>query len=86
MSLAAERFDLVVQGTASRVTDRRELASIGQVYVEHGCPCSVASDALTAEFSAPSGGKPPYHAYRLEPSRVYAFGTGEPFVATRFGL
>ena len=86
VSLATERFDLVVQGKASRVTDRAELASIAQVYVEHGWPCSVAEDALSAEFSAPSGGTPPYHVYRLSPSRVYAFGTAEPFGATRFDL
>jgi hypothetical protein len=43
-----------------------------------GWPCSVDGEALTAEFSASSGGTPPYFLYR-EPSRVYAFGTAEPY-------
>jgi hypothetical protein len=86
VSLATEPFDLVVEGTANRVTDPDELATVSDVYNGGGWPCSVEGDALTAEFSAPSGGPPPYHLFRVEPSRVYAFGTAEPYGATRFDL
>jgi hypothetical protein len=86
VSLATDPFDLVVEGTASRVTDVDELAAVAAVFVEGGWPATVEGDALTAEFSAPSAGKPPYYVYRVDPTRVYAFGTAEPFGATRFDL
>jgi hypothetical protein len=41
---------------------------------------------LTAEFSAPSAGPAPWHVYRLKSSTVFAFGTAEPFGATKFQL
>jgi len=40
--------------------------------------------ALTAEFSAPSAGRPPWHVYRIEPSVMTALGTVEPGGATRW--
>jgi hypothetical protein len=55
-------------------------------YVDQGWPANVDGDALTAPFSAPSAGVPPYYVYRVDPSKVYAFGTAEPFGATRFDL
>jgi hypothetical protein len=86
VSLATEPFDLVLEGTAIRVSDADELASVAEDYRRGGWPCSVEGDALTAEFSAPSGGPPPYHVFRVQPSRVYAFGTAAPYGATRFDL
>jgi hypothetical protein len=86
VSLATEPFDLVLEGTANRVSDPHELATVSEDYNRGGWPCTVEGDAPTAEFSAPSGGTPPYHVFRVEPSRVYAFGTAEPYGATRFDL
>ena len=86
VTLATDPFDLVVEGTANRVTEAGELAAVCAAYVEGGWPAEVDGDALTAEFSAPSAGTPPYYVYRVDPSRVYAFGTREPFGATRFDL
>ena len=86
VTLATDPFDLVVEGIASRVTDADELAAVCAAYVDAGWPASVDGDALTAEFSAPSAGKPPYLAYRVDPAQVYAFGATEPFGATRFDL
>jgi hypothetical protein len=86
LSLATDPFDLVLEGSATRVTEAAELAAVAAVYVEQGWPCEVDGDALTAEFSAPSGGKPPYYLFRMDPVTVYAFGTKEPYGATRFDL
>jgi hypothetical protein len=86
VTLATDPFDLVVGGTAGGVTDADELAAVCAAYVDSGWPASVEGDGLTAEFSAPSAGKPPYHVYRVDPSQVYAFGATEPFGATRFDL
>lgn len=85
ISLATEPFDVVMEGVARRVTDRDELSSVATVFAQDW-PCRVEGDALTAEFSAPSAGKPPYHLFRVDPDRVYAFGTAEPYGATRFDL
>src|SRR5262249_49356502 len=38
--------------------------------------------ALTAEYSAPSAGPPPWHVYRLTPHTATAVGTVEPGGAT----
>jgi hypothetical protein len=84
LSLATEPFDLVLEGVATQVTDRDELTAVATAF--GSWPARVEGDALTAEFYAPSGGKPPYYAYRFTPARVYAFGTAEPGGATRFDL
>jgi Pyridoxamine 5'-phosphate oxidase len=86
ISVATDPFDLVIEGTAERVTDAGELSSVAEVYVRGGWPAEVAGDALTAEFSAPSAGPAPWHVYRLKSSTVFAFGTAEPFGATKFQL
>lgn len=85
LTLATDPFDLVLEGTAVRVTDSAELSAIAALYAEDW-PCEVDGDALTAGFSAPSGGKPPYYVFRVDPDRVYAFGTQEPYGATRFDV
>jgi hypothetical protein len=44
----------------------------------------VKGDALTAEYSAASAGPPPWYVYRITPATVFAFGTAEPYGATKF--
>jgi Pyridoxamine 5'-phosphate oxidase len=84
VSVATDPFDLVIEGVAQRVTDAVELASVADAFIRNGWPCEVAGDAFTAEYSAPSAGRPPWHLYRIEPSTVFALGTSEPFGATKF--
>jgi hypothetical protein len=55
LSLATDPFDLVIQGVATRVTDTDGLTAVAEVYAVQGWPAHVEGDALTAEFSAPSG-------------------------------
>lgn len=86
ISVATHPFDLVVEGRAERVVDAAELQTVTEAYAAQGWPASVAGDALTAEYSAPSAGPPPWHVYRIAPSTVYALGTAEPYGATRFDL
>lgn len=86
ISVATHPFDLVVEGRAERVVDAAELTTVAEAYAAHGWPASVAGDALTAEFSAPSAGPPPWNVYRVAPSTVFALGTAEPYGATRFDL
>jgi hypothetical protein len=86
VTVATHPFDLVVEGTAERVTDPDVLGTVAATYRQGGWPASVDGDALTAEFSAPAAGPPPWHVYRVVPATVFALGTAEPYGATRFDL
>lgn len=86
ITVATHPFDLVVEGTAERVTDPAALRAAAEAYAAGGWPASVEGDALTAEFSAPAAGPPPWGLYRLVPTTVFALGTAEPYGAMRFDL
>jgi hypothetical protein len=86
ISVATHPFDLVVEGRAERVVDAAELQTVAEAYAAQGWPARVEGDALTAEYSAPSAGPPPWRVYRIVASTVYALGTAEPYGATRFDL
>ena len=86
LSLAAEEFDLVVEGDARKIDDPRTVADLAARWVAEGWPARVDESgvALTAEYSAPSAGPPPWHVYRLTPRAATALGTVEPAGATRW--
>jgi hypothetical protein len=86
LSVATADFDLVVEGEAHRVTDPRTVASMVRHWVEAGWPAQVdeSGSALTAEYSAPSAGPPPWHVYRLVARSATAVLTVEPGGATRW--
>lgn len=86
ITVATKEFDLVVEGTASVVDDPAVVTELAAVWAAEGWPCSVDESgvALTAEFSAPSAGSPPWRVYRIEPSAATALQTVEPGGATRF--
>ena len=86
LSVATQPFDLIIEGTAKRVTDQAELETVASTYAAQGWPARVDGDGLTADYSAPSAGPPPWHVYRIVPSTVFAFATAEPSGATRFDL
>ena len=71
LSLALTEFDLVVEGTAATSPIRTIVAARAADWARGGWPCEVdeSGTALTAEFSAPSAGKPPWQVYRIEPRR-----------------
>jgi PPOX class probable F420-dependent enzyme len=86
LSVATREFDLVVEGEAHKVTDPATVATIAERYAADGWPARVdeSGTALTAEYSAPSAGKPPWHVYRLQPKTATALATVEPGGATRW--
>ena len=86
LALAVDEFDLVVSGTASVVTEPATVSRLAEVWAEGGWPCRVddSGTALTAEFSAPSAGTPPWHVYRIAPVSAVVLATVEPGGATRF--
>jgi len=58
-------IDLVLEGVAARVTDQPTLERAAARYRDGGWPAQVEGEALTAPFSAPSAGPPPWHLYRF---------------------
>ena len=86
LSVATQEFDLVVEGEATVVTDAATVASLAARWAAGGWPARVDDTglALTAEYSAPSAGPPPWHVYRLTPHTATAVGTVEPGGATRW--
>jgi PPOX class probable F420-dependent enzyme len=86
LSVAAQEFDLVVEGEATVVTDPATVAAMAERWAADGWPARVddTGSALTAEFSAPSAGPPPWHVYRLTPRTATALGTVDPGGATRW--
>ncbi len=77
-------LDLVLEGEATRVTDRPTLEEVSARYRAGGWPAEVEGDALTAPFSAPSAGPPPWHLYRFTFHTAIAVATAEPNGATRW--
>jgi PPOX class probable F420-dependent enzyme len=86
LSLATHEFDLTVEGVAEMVTDRATVATMAERWSAQGWPARVdpSGVALTADYSAPSAGPPPWSVYRLVPHRAVAVSTVEPGGATRW--
>jgi hypothetical protein len=86
LTVAAREFDLVVEGQAVRVTDPSRVQRIAEAFRSDGWPATVQDDGvtLTADYSAPSAGTPPWSVYEIIPETVFALGTAEPFGATRW--
>lgn len=86
LSLATDLFDLVVEGTVEHVTDPAVVAARAAEWASGGWPCEVddSGTALTAPFSAPSAGRPPWAVYRIAATRATALSTVEPGGATRW--
>jgi PPOX class probable F420-dependent enzyme len=86
LSVATHDFDLTVDGEATLVTDPATVADMAARWAAGGWPARVddTGQALTAEYSAPSAGPPPWHVYRLTPRTATALGTVDPGGATRW--
>ena len=86
LSLATDEFDLVVDGDAVLVDEPQQVAEMAQRWAAEGWPCRVDSSgiALTADFSAPSAGPPPWRVYRLAPRQATVVLAAEPGGATRW--
>ncbi len=77
LAFANGGIDLVVEGTAARLTDAAMLQRLAAFYSALGWPATVNGDAFAAPFSAPSTGPAPYHVYKVTPTVAFGFGTTE---------
>jgi pyridoxine/pyridoxamine 5'-phosphate oxidase len=86
LSLATSAFDLIVEGSAEQVRHTDTVASMAEKWNQQGWPARVDESgvALTADYSAPSAGPPPWTVYRLVPDRATALQTVEPGGATQW--
>lgn len=77
-------MDLTFDGEASLVTEPLVLDAVAAIYRTLGWPAEVAGNALTAPYSAPSAGPPPWDLYRFSFYSVAGLSTAEPNGATRW--
>src|SRR5258708_2585387 len=84
ITASLDDVDLVIEGSARRVTDPATLERLASVYRDQGWPAEVSGDAFTAPYSAPSAGPPPWHLYRFTFHTVVGLSTAEPNGATRW--
>jgi hypothetical protein len=84
LSVATQPFDIVIEGQARIVTDDATLQRVAGLFGAEGWAPTVRDGAFYHEFSAPSAGPPPWYLYEVTPETVFAFGTAEPYGATRF--
>ena len=86
ITIATHDFDLVVEGPATQIVDSTRLNRIADAYARVGWNPTVVKDGLTAKYSAPSAGPPPWHVYEVKPETIFALGTSEPYGATRWNF
>src|SRR4030095_14869458 len=79
ISVKLEGIDLVFEGEAIRATDKGTLERLAGRYRDVGWPAEVDGDALTAPFSAPSAGPPPWQLYRFVLQTGFGVATAEPY-------
>jgi len=77
-------LDLIVEGKARRVTDKKTLGRLAKQYSAQGWPARVEKDAFTAPFSAPSAGRPPWYLFAVTPTTAFGVATKKPYGATRW--
>jgi hypothetical protein len=86
LSVATHEFDLVVEGVAEKVTDPTMVATMAEQWSTQGWPARVDDSgvALTADYSAPSAGPPPWTIFRLVARQATSLLTVEPGGATHW--
>ncbi len=70
VSVTLEGFDVVVEGTAEKVTNPNDVARIAEIYATRGgwpATPDESGTGITAPFNAPGLGPPPWFIYRVEP-------------------
>jgi nitroimidazol reductase NimA-like FMN-containing flavoprotein (pyridoxamine 5'-phosphate oxidase superfamily) len=79
-----EALDLVVEGTAAKVSDKARLHRVAEVYMtKYGWLVTVRDGAFYAD-GAPTAGPPPYEVYEVAPTMTFGFPTDETFSPTRW--
>lgn len=83
-ALSLPDLDLVLDGSASRVTDPLTLTQIAEGFAARGWPVEVAGDEVTASFGAPTAPPPPWHLHAFRPETALGVATAGQAGATRW--
>jgi nitroimidazol reductase NimA-like FMN-containing flavoprotein (pyridoxamine 5'-phosphate oxidase superfamily) len=86
ISVALGDLDLVIEGTATKVKDDATLQRLSKAYAAQGWPATVKDGSLTAEYSAPSAGPPPWDLYAVTAKTAFGVATKAPNGATRWSF
>jgi pyridoxamine 5'-phosphate oxidase-like protein len=84
VTVSLDDLDLVIEGSARRVTDVPTLEKLAGRYRDQGWPAKVEGEAFTAPYSAPSAGPPPWYVYEIVPVTAFGVSTVEPGGAMRW--
>ena len=86
LSLALHEFDLSLDGTTELIQDSATVATLAGQWNLQGWPAEVDESgiALTATYSAPSAGPPPWRIYRIHVRQANALATTGIGGATRW--
>lgn len=84
LSVASGDMHVVLEGTATRVTDGAALEEVAAVYRAGGWPAEVVDDALTASFMAPSAGPPPWYLFRFTFHTAFGLASAPPVGSSRW--
>src|SRR5215217_6853274 len=79
ISVATKGFDVTVSGEARRVADPTVVAEIAALWAQSGWPAQPddSGTGITAPFTAPTLGPPPWFVYEVKPRTATAVGTTE---------
>lgn len=83
-AISLQDLDLVLEGTAARVTDTGTLDRVADGYGARGWPLKVSGKFVTASFWAPSAPPPPWHLYAFTPITAVGVATAAPGGATHW--
>ena len=84
LSMSLPGLDLVIEGRARKVTDQATIERIAAAYAAQGWPARAIDGALSAEYSAPSAGPPPWHVYEITSVTAFGVASAKPYGATRW--
>ncbi|AYF73691.1 pyridoxamine 5'-phosphate oxidase family protein [Nocardia yunnanensis] len=86
LSVTANEFDLVINGTAEKITDTATVERIAATWAAGGWPCEVdeSGKGITAPFNAPATGPAPWYVYRITPRSAVSVSTVAPGGTTRW--
>jgi Pyridoxamine 5'-phosphate oxidase len=77
-------LDLVLDGTATRVTDTQTLVRLADAFAARGWPLEVEGEVVTASFAAPTAPPPPWHLHVFTPTTALGVATASAGGATRW--
>lgn len=84
ISIAMEGIDLVLEGDASKVGDPDLMETVIAIFREGGWPAEVKDGRITAPYSAPTAGPPPWDMFRFRFHTAFGVATAEPYGGTRW--